>query len=72
MSIADAVDWLIRYANSIPCLNFHSNLYPQSQNGFSIWWTWSGRNPNLKSILIGSHLDTVAVDEVIFKESLKL
>lgn len=37
---------------------------PPYHDGYALWLTWPGRNPALKSILINTHMDVVAVDEV--------
>ncbi|OXA57515.1 aminoacylase-1 [Folsomia candida] len=56
------IAWLRNQALEIG-LSFNVEYYDPPEHSFSVWMTWNGTNPQLKSILIDSHMDVVAVDE---------
>jgi aminoacylase len=43
-------------------LDVHLKRFDENPKSFALWLTWNGTNPNLKSILVNSHMDVVAVD----------
>ena len=47
-------------ANSFPLV--HSQLGKEIINGLSLLYTWQGRDPRLKPILLMAHMDVVPVD----------
>jgi aminoacylase len=55
------IAWIRNQAHEIG-LDFHMVNFTKEKE-FAIWLTWNGTNPTLKSILINSHMDVVAVDK---------
>jgi len=41
----------------------HTKLKREVVNDFSLLYTWEGKNPELKPILLAAHLDVVPADE---------
>lgn len=66
--VDSCIAWLRNQALEIG-LSFNVEYYDPPEHSFSVWMTWNGTNPQLKSILIDSHMDVVAVDEVVKKFS---